>query len=140
MVPVKSQLSPDNVRVGGQVIAWRTTTIAAEVSETVSTLPIEVGQKVAADGLIAQLDDAAARAVLAEAEAGLAQATAGRRQLEADYARASVETRAAVVRCRNPTGEGPSRTGRRKRTQSPCRHSRSGVGAGRSESAPRSGR
>jgi HlyD family secretion protein len=96
MVPVKSQLSPDNVRVGGQVIAWRTTTIAAEVSETVSTLPIEVGQKVAADGLIAQLDDAAARAVLAEAEAVLAQATAGRRQLEADYARASVETRAAV--------------------------------------------
>jgi RND family efflux transporter MFP subunit len=96
LIAVQSLSSPDKVRISGQVTAWRTATVAAEVAEQVRVLPIEVGQSVPAGGLLAQLNDDTARATLAEAEAGWAQATAARRQMEAEYARAVVETRASI--------------------------------------------
>jgi RND family efflux transporter MFP subunit len=77
-------------------MAWRTATVAGEVGERVVSLPIEAGMRVSAGGLLAQLNNDTARAALAEAEAGLAQATAARRQMEAEYARAVVETRASI--------------------------------------------
>jgi RND family efflux transporter MFP subunit len=100
LVPVETRPSQDSLRVSGQVMAWRTATVAAEVGETVTRLPIEAGKSVAAGGLLATLDDRASKAALAEAEAAHSQATAARRQLEAEYARVSVETRASIAAAR----------------------------------------
>lgn len=95
LIEVQSQLSQDNLRISGQVEAYRVAMVAAEVGERVVTLPIDTGTRVTQGSLIAQLNDTLARAQVTEAEAELQQAIAGRRQAEAEYARADVETDAA---------------------------------------------
>lgn len=82
--------------ISGQLEAWRTAGIAAQVSEKVVALPLSIGSRVSSGATIARLDDSLIRAQLSEAEAGWRQARAGRLQLEAEYRRASVETRAAI--------------------------------------------
>lgn len=96
-IPVESitaqlQASQSNTQISGQIEPYRIATVSSEVAAKISALPISVGARVEASGLLAHLDASVAIATLHEAEAGLKQSQAGRRQAEAEYTRAVVET------------------------------------------------
>lgn len=94
-VRVRVQSVRSENRLSGQVEPVQVATIAAEVGARIVARPREQGDNIVRGGLVAALDDDAARASLDQAIASYDQARATRSQAESEYARAFVETEAA---------------------------------------------
>jgi RND family efflux transporter MFP subunit len=73
----------------GYVIARRQATVSAKITGKVASILIEEGQRVERDGILARLDDANARAAVAQANAELDRASALLRSAEIAHANAA---------------------------------------------------
>jgi RND family efflux transporter MFP subunit len=78
--------------LSGQVEPYHTATIAAEVAERILRRPIQRGDRVQQNAVLASLFAETAQTALSQAQHALDQAIAARRQAETDYQRAIVET------------------------------------------------
>lgn len=97
---VSSSIEKASPALSGQIEPMHVATVAAEVAAQIERRPVERGDRVSVDQLLALLDDDTARAQVAQMQAQSQQATAARRQMEAEYDRVAAETRAALRQAR----------------------------------------